>query len=218
MENNASDSLIVIPTDNADVEAECKVTSSEALLMCMFEMERWSTLNKAYRVIAWTLRFIKRVRKAVISSSRDLCDEELLAAKEAFVKILQLQYFAKEISHLRDRKSISRDSKLTKLVIFIDDDGVLRVRGWIQLSELAYESKHPVILPRCDCHGSWLLVKFVHMFQMHAGFEAMITYVRKNYEVFGLHLMAQSTKKNCVFCKKCDVRACNEPPVPLLRL
>ena len=45
LENNASDSLIVMPTDNADVEAERKVTSSEALLICvnspcMFEMER----------------------------------------------------------------------------------------------------------------------------------------------------------------------------------
>ena len=117
LENNASDSLIVMPTENANVEAERKVTSSEALLMClntpcMFKIECWSTLNKAHRVIAWTLRFIKRLREAVVSSSKDLCAEELLAAKETFVKILQLQYFTKVINHLSDGKYISRDSKL----------------------------------------------------------------------------------------------------------
>ena len=99
---------------------------------------------------------------------------------------------------------------------FIDDGGVLKVFGRIQLSELAYESKHPVILPRCHC--SWLLVKFVHIFKKHACVEVMITYVRKDYEVFSLRLIAKFVKKFSFVCKKCDVRAYNETPMPLQRL
>ena len=214
-------SVIVLPGNSADVEIERRATSTEALLVClkspwMFEMERWSTLNKAYRVIAWILKFITRLKKAAVSDAIELGAEDYVAAKKTFIKILQLQYFGKEVVLLGAGKSIARDSKLCKLSPFLDEDVFLRVRGRLQLSELSYESKHPLILPKC--HGSMLLVKFVHNFQNHAGVESMIAFVRRDYEMFGLRFMAKSVKKSCVFCQRCDVRACNEPPAPLPRL
>ena len=179
-------------------------------------MSRWSTLNKAYRVIAWVLRFISKARKRSVSDSVDLSSQEIVSAREVFIKVLQFQNFQKEIVLLKSGKSVPKDSKLSKLAPFIDEDGVLRVRGRIQLSSLAFESKHPVILPKC--HGSMLLVKFVHVFQNHAGVDAMITFLRKDFEIFGLRVMAKSVKRDCVFCQRCDVRACNEPAAQLPRL
>ncbi len=213
--------VIVLPENNAEVEAERRVTSTEALLIClecpcMFEMKRWSSLNKAYRVIAWILRFVAKLKKTVVSESTELCAEDYALAKKAFIKILQCQYFGKELVLLGEGKTITTTSKLFKLSPFIDDDGFLRVRGRLQLSELSYESKHPLILPKC--HGSKLLLRFVHNFQNHAGVESMITFVRRDYEMFGLRTMAKSVKKSCVFCQRSDTRACNEPAAPLPRL
>ena len=210
---------VVMPASD-EVEAERKVAAVEAILLsldvpCMFEMERWSTWNKAIRVVAWTLRFVNRARKLSAVDSVHLEAEELVVAKQYYVKILQLQYFGKEIALLKAGKLIPRDSKLLKLAPFLDDKELLRVRGRLQLSDLAYESKHPLILPKS--YGARLVVRFVHFLQNHAGVDAMIATVRMDYEVFGLRGMAKSIKKGCASCQRCDVRACNEPPAPLPR-
>ena len=86
--------------------------------------DRWSSLAKAYRVLAWVLRFIKRARKKV-HASKDLCPEELLAAKEIFVKTLQISHYHREI--FKEGQAIPKDSKLAKLDPFCDEDGLLRV-------------------------------------------------------------------------------------------
>ena len=142
--------------------------------------------------------------------------EELIVAKEYFVKILQLQHFGKEINLLTTGKLIPRDSKLLRLAPFLDEKGLLRVRGRLQLSDLAYESKHQLILPKC--YGTRLIVRFVHFSQNHAGVDAMIATMRMDYEVFGVRIMAKSVKRSCVSCLRSDVRACNEPPAPLPRV
>lgn len=199
-----------------EVQSECKKVANVLVTVnstCIFEFERWSTLEKAYKVIGWVLRFVKKARKLQVSSGPDLVVEDLSAAKEVFVKVLQARFFNVEIQSLKEGKSVSRSSKLSKLSPFLDQAGVLRIKGRLQLSELAFESKHPVILPKC--HGSYLLVHYVHRKQHHAGVDAMITFVRQSFEVFGLRVMAKSVKKACVSCQKCDARACNEVPAPL---
>lgn len=81
-------------------------------------------------------------------------------------------------------RTVAIGSKLVKFSP-LDDDKLLRVRGHLKLSELAYESKHPVILPKC--HGSMLIVRHVHHMQKHAGVDAMITFVCTDFKFFGLH-------------------------------
>ena len=216
---SATSPQIILPQNVPEVEAERKATGCESLLVCsevhyMFDVSRWSTLNRAYRVIAYVLRFVNSLKKNKIKG--DLTEDELSAARGTFVKLIQFEHFRKEIELLKAKKNIPLDSKLIKLSPFVDVDGILRVKGRVQLSELSYESKHPIILPKC--HGSLLLVRFTHSFQNHAGVDTMITFIRKDYEIFGLRNMAKSVKKSCVFCQKCDVRACNEVAAPLPRV
>jgi hypothetical protein len=202
-----SDPLVQVEKRSNAVSLTChgKVSS--------FQFERWSSLNKAYRIIAWVLRFIKVSRGQSVARGKELSQEDIHEAKELFVKLLQQQHFGSELSALAEGKGVSKSSKLARLAPFLDDKGLLRVSGKIQLSELAYESKHPLILPRC--HGTLLLVRFVHLSQNHAGVEAMITKLKADFEVFVLRQMAKSVKKSCMSCQRWDSRACNETIAPL---
>lgn len=212
---------VVIPLENsADVQSEMRV-GDVSVLFCadvpvewMFRFERWSTLNKAYRVLAIVLKFISRTRK--LCQSVEITAEDLSQAKKVFIKLIQVQEFGKEIQCLKSGKNVPSSSKLSKLSPFLDDEGIMRVSGRIQLSELAYESKHPIILPKC--HGSMLLIRFVHCYQNHAGVDSMIAFVKKDFEIFGLRLMAKSTKRDCVYCQRVDARSCNELNAPLPKL
>ena len=145
--------VISLPKGIAEVEKEGKV-KKESVLVCSevqptFPLERWSTLDKAFRVIAWVLRFIKRARKHCKNKGL-LSSEEYSEAKLVFLKEVQRSEFNKEISLLRRGGKIPGDSKLVKLAPFLDESGVMRVRGRIQLSEFSYESKHHNL-----AKGSW---------------------------------------------------------------
>ena len=209
------------PENDSLVEIERKVKVKDISLVCvenpqMFEMERWSTLNKVLRILAWVLRFINCARKSQgPSDCRKLNPDDYVNAKDAFIKVIQNQYFGHEISLLKSGKKVQKDSKLSRFAPFVDDCGFIRVVGRIQLSELAYESKHPLILPRC--HGVYLLVKFVHLSKNHAGVDTLITVLKGDFEIFGLRQIAKAVKRGCVSCQRFDVKACNEPIAPLPR-
>ena len=220
--HHSTDSVInyhpAVDEDDPLVEKERKIISQGVSLVCvdqpqMFHMERWSSLYKAYRVIAWVLRFVARSRKSQSLTGGDISEYEYSLSKVTFLKILQNQHFIRELSLLKSKMKIQKDSKLVKFAPFLDEDNLLRVGGRIQLSELAYESKHPIILPRC--YGVLLLLKFVHLSQNHAGVDAMIARVKCDFEIFGVRQIAKAVKRNCLSCQRFDTRSCNEPAAPL---
>ncbi|CAM1327988.1 Uncharacterised protein r2_g3698 [Pycnogonum litorale] len=43
----------------------------------------------------------------------------------------------------------------------------MRIRGRLQLSDLSFQSKHPIILP--SCHVCKLLIRFQNLYMKHAG-------------------------------------------------
>ena len=63
-----------------------------------------------------------------------------------------------------------------------------------------------------------LLVRFAHAYLNHGGVDSIICFLRKEYEIFGLRLMAKAVKKGCVHCQVVDAKACNETVAPLPRL
>ena len=217
--SSTSVGVIEMPRD-ADVDCERRNVVETVLLSVgysgVFDLSRFSTLNRALRVISWVLRVANIARKTLVEPLRSLGFEDYKVAKIVFCKILQREHFEKEVVRLESGGSLHTDSKLIKLAPFMAEDGLLRVRGRLQLSELAYESKHPIILPKC--HGSKLLVKFAHNFLNHGGVEAIICYLRRDYEMFGLRQLAKSVKRSCVYCMRIDAKACNEPPAPLPKL
>ena len=176
----------------------------------MFCFERWSTFSRSLRVIGFVLRFVRNLRcsreKRVLELT--LTVQEVREERVAFAKILQLQYFAVELQLLAAGKSLPKSSKLSRLSPYLDEVGLLRVRGRLQESELDFDAKHPVILP--NCVGSCSVVRFAHFFLNHGGVDAMITFVRNSYYVFGLRCMAKSVKRSCFPCQKVDAKASNQ--------
>ncbi|CAC5392397.1 unnamed protein product [Mytilus coruscus] len=82
----------------------------------------------------------------------------------AIIKYEQNVHFEEEIHVLQniDRgKVLKKSSKLFKLNPFIDDNGLLRVRGRLERADLPYDAKHPIILPK-DSNISKLIIEDIH--------------------------------------------------------
>lgn len=193
------------------------VSDSEAVPVRLFETERWGTLVKAIRVVAWVHRFVSNARSSGNHRPfEEFTYEELFAAKMTLFKETQKQAFYAELKMLQQGKVVARGSPLYNLTPFIDENGLLRVRGRLQRSELSYDEKHPIILPKS--HTSKLLVRFQHKLLKHADISVLLTSLRNSFWIIGARRLAKTVKRECVPCQRQEAKACNEVAAPLPEL
>ena len=101
----------------------------------LLDVDRWGSLSKAIRVVAWMLRFMANSRSPEHLHG-ELTFDELTKAKFKFIQCVQRYEFAEEIRALEEGRPVSKSSALAKLTPFIDTDGLVRVQGRLQFSAL----------------------------------------------------------------------------------
>ena len=216
--NDLSEKFVKVGTSVTEfgefVKEELTCVSINSSSDISFEFERWGTFVKSMRIFAWMLRFIKNMKSS--PNDRQLGELSFVELSEAKVMLfytVQRSAFSNEFETLKRGKSIPKQSKLNKLDPFIGDDGLMRVKGRLQLSDLSYESKHPIILPAC--HIARLLVMFQHVHLKHAGVSTLIATLRSAYWIIGLRRIVKRVCRECIPCRKLEAKACSQPAAPL---
>ena len=102
----------------------------------------------------------------------------------ACVRLSQQQDFEADINRLRQSLPIKRGNPLRVLSPFLDNDGVLRVRGRLTHSQLPYDEKHLVILSGRS-HLGRLLIDWAHLRALHAGFRVTYAYTVQRAWIIG---------------------------------
>lgn len=163
--------------EDIDSVPECvvenAVTEPENDLQPLFELSRYSRLNKVLRITAWILRFIQNARKNYIYKG-ELRTEEICKAEEYWIRVTQHNSFSQEISNLSSDMPVNRHSKILTLIPFLDVNGLLRVGGRLQEANWSYTQKHPFILPGNE-KFSELLIRKAHEDVMHSGLQATLS-------------------------------------------
>ncbi|XP_024875383.1 uncharacterized protein LOC112456855, partial [Temnothorax curvispinosus] len=131
-------------------------------------LERFSSLSKLRRIVAYCYRFVENCRKQA-SQRRigSLKVEELTAANTALVKMAQRQAFAQEIWDKGNKGKVSRNSRILSLNPFVDERGVFRVRGRLMNAALSYDQRFPIILPSKHPFST-LLIREMYYKNLHA--------------------------------------------------
>ena len=182
----------------------------------VFEFSRWSRFPLTLNIVAWTLRFINNCKPHSVKYSGPLSYSELSKAKTKFYFCVQREAFPYEIRALDQGKQLNKGSPLSKLDPFLDNDGLLRIKGRLEYSDLSYESKHPIILP--STHIVKVLVHFQHRFLKHAGVSTLVSTLRNCYWIVQLRKIAKAVCRECVHCRRQDSKACSQPVAPLPEL
>ena len=183
----------------------------------ILEVERWGTFQKALHVVSWVLRFIRNLKSPASQRlTGSLSYEEVTNAKVKLFGSVQKATYPREIEMLNQGQLVQKNSSLYRLNPFVGRDGLLRIKGRLQRSELPYEEKHPIILPKC--HLTKLLVRFQHELLKHAGVDTVISSLRNTYWIVGLRRLMKTVKRACVACQRIDAQACNQPAAPLPEL
>ncbi|XP_068250314.1 uncharacterized protein [Palaemon carinicauda] len=194
---DGDNSIIVDETVNYELEDHLVCLSVQTATP-MFDVEKYTDL-KSIRIVGYVQRFISNCKEkglVVAVNTGGFTTEELDKDKARLIYVVQREAFPNEIKALSDQRLIPRNSKLRKLDPFIDDKGIVRIKGRLQFSDLSYESKHPVILPKG--HFSKLLLQFQHKFLKHSGVNSIVSSLRSSFHVTGVRGMAKTVVRECL--------------------
>ncbi|XP_013386926.1 uncharacterized protein LOC106156278 [Lingula anatina] len=193
-------------------------------------LKRFSSWNRATRVVTWCLRFIQKLKQAknrkstqqntVETSNEPLNVQEIQVAEKIILKSTQTATFEKEIEILKainrednsehtERKQaryrneqIKKTSSLYRLDPFLCEDGPLRVGGRIKRVNLPRELTHPVILPKHH-HVTNLIIDHYHTRCGHSGSGITLNEVRASgYWIISGRAKIGSYIWKCVTCRK----------------
>nr|XP_040241612.2 uncharacterized protein LOC120961699 isoform X1 [Anopheles coluzzii]XP_049461104.1 uncharacterized protein LOC125906417 isoform X1 [Anopheles coluzzii]XP_049463243.1 uncharacterized protein LOC120950902 isoform X1 [Anopheles coluzzii]XP_049464286.1 uncharacterized protein LOC125907234 isoform X1 [Anopheles coluzzii] len=171
--------------------------------------KRWSSYSQLLHIIAYCKRFIKNLRlKARTKPAGDpvsivLTPEQNEEAKAFLVKTAQDDAFRNEISALRNGQPIKKNSPIRNLNPFLDNQGVLRVGGRLNLADLPFQSKHPALLPKGHPFTRNIVVHY-HWKLLHAGGRNLISNIREEFWPLDARRLVRSITRECFRCFRSD--------------
>ncbi|GFY61943.1 uncharacterized protein TNIN_271721 [Trichonephila inaurata madagascariensis] len=85
-----------------------------------------------------------------------LTSEKLSEAERFWIQVEQEKFFPEELKSLKDNK-IEKESPLYNYMPYLDENGLIRLRGRLEFCNFSIDEKHPLILPK----NSWLTTLIV---------------------------------------------------------
>lgn len=153
--------------------------------------ENCSSWQKILRVTVWVLRFLKYLPKRKFMAVSDLHEAEM-----TLVKLVQAEHFSKEIELMRKGCVIKGPLRKLKPIFH---QGILRVGGRLENSNLTYSGKHPILLPSKEKVVE-RLIDFQHVINLHAGSYLLESLIRQKYWILRARDAVRRQVHRCVKC------------------
>jgi len=159
---------------------------------------KFSSFPKLVRIVAYILRFTSNALKRSNSASGHLSIRELSLATVRIILVLQGAEFSKEIRDIKSKGSVACNSKIVNLNPFLDATGLIRVGGRIVNSDLPYNAKHPILLPKHFV--TTLLLRNSHMVNLHAPPQLLLSIIRQKYWPLSGRNIIRNICRSCITC------------------
>ena len=177
-------------------------TKDHPLLSLASRCSSWSKLLNATVHI---LRFIGKLNtRSQLIQATDLSLAELYV-----LKCIQALFFSKEIEQVRKGQACRPD--IRKLQPFLDGNGLLRVGGRLKHSELEFDHKFPILLPKSH-HIIDLLIRHYHEKNLHTGPQMLMSILRTKFWILSARGIIRRIIRNCNVC----FRSRPKPTTPMM--
>nr|XP_042897354.1 uncharacterized protein LOC122269252 [Parasteatoda tepidariorum] len=157
--------------------------------------------TKIIHVLSFLFRFIYNCKNPDARKIGPLLVSELNAAEIWLLKCLQRSEFPEEIKSLEKGKPVPRNSKLSSLCVFLDENKLMRVGGRLSLSDLPVNSKFPIILPGKNSLTT-IILRYCHLKYLHLGPQALLYQVRQKFWPLNGRNNCRKIVHSCITCFK----------------
>ena len=209
---------VLLQTEDLELKKQVKTnkTAVEDDLLGNTE-EKYSCWLKMKRIIALVLKWkvnAEQNKKMMPTRSKkvldfsinnlNLLDAELLQeAEKCIVKMVQLKYFNEELKLLKikNEENVKISSKISSLNPYLDENGIIRVGGRLEKSNINNDCKHPILMPK-NCHISKLIILWCHQKTGHSGRGMTLNEVRSSgFWIVNANSFTHSLIYHCVTCR-----------------
>jgi len=125
------------------------------------------------------------------------------------IRIAQHSVFSDEVKRLKSFKPVAKNSVLASLDPFIDDTGLLRVGGRLRHAEISYGQKSPILLPKNHIY-TYLIIKQVHLYYLHASRRVTMSVIRQKYWVIHCRSTIKRVIHSCIPCVRSQKELCQQ--------
>ena len=117
-------------------------------------------------------------------------------------------------SHARHLTRQQRENKSFMKSFPVDEQGVLRIGGRLQMSSLPYDTRHPLVVPEgADIIGP--IVRHYHALVGHSGLESTMAEIRTRFWIINARKVINKEYRKCMRCKKMNTQPCQQLMAPL---
>lgn len=193
-----------------DTELEKRRNLPICALNCLFDvnfvhvLNRFSTYTRMLRVFAFISRFIANCRDKVRTRKKMklsfLSASEIFTAEVIVIRITQMHYFRDVFHSLFQNQPLANHNQLRALHPFLDSNKLIRTGGRLGLSSLAYDQRHPLVLPSKSKFVQ-LLIQHLHVKFFHAQRALIANHLRFKFWCHGnLTRVIKGCLKQCIVC------------------
>ncbi|XP_048478565.1 uncharacterized protein LOC105389454 [Plutella xylostella] len=166
-------------------------------------LNKYSDIDKMTRVIAYILRFCNNLKSGTKIHDKTLTPDELQHALHLIIKHEQSIYFCDEINSLRKGNCVR--GPLKSLHPFLDKDGLIRVGGRLDNSDIPLSQKHPIILAQ-KSRITELIIQSEHKRLLHAGPKSLLANLNQKYWLINGMRQVKKVTHKCLVCFR--LKAC----------
>lgn len=185
--------------DDPEIACEQRRTVLNTTIINLEPLEqlinKYSSLRKIQRIVAYCRRFVDALRKN--KRVGHFTEQELHEALMVLVKHTQRSEFSEDIKNIQSGRMLSKPMR--KLNAFIDDQQVFRVGGRLARSDLEFQAKHPALLPRKH-RLTKLIIQCVHNENFHPGLQTLQYLLLQNFWILSPRRVITSVISNCYRC------------------
>lgn len=170
--------------------------SSNIIKLSNSVLNKYSTLSKLCRVIAYCRRFVNRHRPDHLH----IDPKEFEDALVVILRIVQEECYSEEIAALQAHMAVSKQSSLYNLNPFICQDSLIRSNSRLSNADhLNFDQKFPIFLPRKHIL-SHLIVRQAHLSTSHGTQQQTCMMVCQRYHIPRLTSLVRFVVNKCVVC------------------
>lgn len=192
---------------NNPVEVICHVSEVKErskLSSIMPDLNNFSVWEKLRRCLLIILNLLRKLigdRKTSTELNPFIQNTGVHIAEFFAFKICQEEVFSSDIEQLKLKGFLSKKSSLYKSTPYLDEIGILRIKGRIdEINGVAMNVKRPIILPQKHKITN-LIVDYYHRKYHHQHNEIVVNEMRQLFYIPGLRAAVRAYCKECQTCK-----------------
>jgi len=158
-------------------------------------LDRFSSLNKIFRIISYCFRFTRS--RSLVAQTKIIKAKKMSSALRALVFCVQLSAFSDEVSWLQNGLSCSKT--LRQLDLFLDDNGIVRLGGRLDYADIPYAHKHSMLLPSRHRFTELVIVHH-HKHLKHPGANSLQANLKQEFWILSVRKAICSRLRECIPC------------------